>query len=134
MRILVIDDDYVSRTKIKAILSAYGDCDAAPDGFIAQDLFMKAHEEAVPYHLITVDINMPGRDGQDVVKNLRNAEKAEGISPADIAKIVMITVSSDLHDVSKSYYEGCHGYCVKPVTPQKMAEVLRNLGIQPPKN
>ena len=129
MRILVIDDDYVSRVKIKAILNDYGDCDSAPDGFLALELFKKSHEESAPYDLVTIDINMPGKNGLEVLKGIRDIETMRGIEWDEAAKVIMITVSKVLHDVENSYYEGCQEYCVKPITPQKIKDALKNLKI-----
>ena len=32
MKILIVEDDFVSRTKVEALLSLYGNCDTAEDG------------------------------------------------------------------------------------------------------
>ena len=80
MRVLVVDDDYVSRTKLKALLTSLGgDCDALPDGEMVIKMFEKAHEESVPYDLITMDVEMPGMSGQEVVQKIRESESSNGI-------------------------------------------------------
>lgn len=132
MRILVTDDDYVSRTKLKALLSAYGDCDAAPNGEIALGLFAKAHEEGVPYDLITLDIRMPGREGKQVLVEIREWEAANGCHESrTVAKIIMVTVMKDTENILSSFRENCDGYIVKPVTPEKLRDTMAKLDIQP---
>ena len=42
MRILVVDDDFVSREKLKAILAPYGDVESAEDGEAAVRMFEAA--------------------------------------------------------------------------------------------
>ena len=45
MRILVVDDDYTCRIKLKTMFAKYGDTDAAPNGDIALMLFEEALDE-----------------------------------------------------------------------------------------
>lgn len=130
MRILVVDDDYVSRTKLKALLSAYGDCDTAPNGEIALGLFKSAHEEGVPYQLITLDIKMPGKEGKQVLADIREWETAHACyENKTMVKIVMVTIMKDIENIFGAYRENCDGYIVKPVTPEKLRVDLAKLDI-----
>ena len=130
MRILVVDDDYVSRTKLKALLSAYGDCDIAPSGEIALELFTKAHEEGAPYQLITLDIKMPGKGGKEVLTEVREWETANACYKSrTTAKIVMVTIMKDSENIMGSFRENCDGYLIKPITPEKLREYLAKLAI-----
>jgi CheY-like chemotaxis protein len=125
MRILVVDDDYVSRTKLKALLSEHGDCDAVPSGEIALSMFHAAHAEQVPYDLVTMDVNMPVMRGQEVVAHIRAREKENPSAPQ--AKILMITAVKGGQDVMSAFREGCEWYLVKPVTPENLSEALAKL-------
>ncbi len=128
MRILVVDDDLVARTQIKNLFAAYGHTDEAPDGESALALFHKAHEENAPYDLIALDVHMPGMSGQDVVKRIRQweADKARsGSSPA--SRILMISARGDGNNITSSFKEGCEGYLIKPVTPEKLEITLRQI-------
>ena len=129
MRILVVDDDYVSRVKLVTILNTYGQCDSAPDGEIALKLVEAAHKELVPYDLITMDIEMPGMNGQEVVDHIRKIEQALQIGGDKGSKILMVTVKAALKDVSASYYRGCNGYLIKPTQPEAIKQVLEGLGL-----
>ena len=130
MRILVIDDDYVSRTKLKKILMGYGDCDTAPNGEIGLGMFECAYTENMPYDLITVDIDMPVMPGQQVVKKIRSSEKDKNISDGAGAKVLMVTVMKDAHNVATSYYEGCQGYIAKPITQESVGNALTEMGLK----
>ncbi len=124
MRILVVDDDYVSRVKLSQLLGAYGHCDNAPNGEIAVLLFEEAHKELAPYNLVTMDIEMPGMSGRDVVAELRKKEQ-EWETPARLfAKIIMVTAKDSAKDVVSSYYQGCDGYLAKPVDQAKLKKAL----------
>jgi two-component system chemotaxis response regulator CheY len=130
MRILVVDDDYVSRTKLKALLAVHGDVDAASSGDLAIRMFQAAHGENVPYDLVTMDVNMPDMRGQEVVAAMREYEKNEAAdSSAGGAKILMITAVKGGKDVMSAFREGCEWYLVKPVTPENLAEAMGKLEI-----
>ena len=129
MRILIVDDDYVSRTKLKVILSGHGDCDAVANGQLAVAMFQAAHEEKVPYDLITMDIAMPGMSGQDAVREIRSAESSLAVGGEEKVKILMITAKKDMKNVAESYYEGCEGYVTKPITPESIAGSLKEIGL-----
>lgn len=123
MRILIVDDDYVSRTKLKALLGAYGDCDAVPDGKIALEMFDISCEEGVPYDLVTMDIDMPGMRGQDVVAEILSREQ-----PANV-KILMVTCKKEIKEIAASFRNGCDWCLNKPVTPEKLSNALEKIGI-----
>ena len=63
MKILIAEDDRVSRTFMEKFMSAYGQCDIAVDGMEAIDLFMEALKRKEPYDLACLDIMMPKVDG-----------------------------------------------------------------------
>ena len=128
MRILVVDDDFVSRMKIKALLSGYGNCDMAPNGELAIRIFKKAHREKNPYRLITMDINMPGMTGQQVVHKIREWEESQGIKNNQLANILMITIHNSIENITTSFEEGCEWFLVKPVTPENLREAMTKMG------
>ncbi|MBU1611311.1 MAG: response regulator [Proteobacteria bacterium] len=128
MRILVIDDELTARTVAEILLTAYGRCDVADGGTAGLALFQKAHAMGEPYELITVDINMADMLGQEVVKRMRRLEEKDGLQPA---KIVMVTGRDDLESMSASFWQGCQGYVVKPLTAFNLQEMLDNLYIEP---
>jgi two-component system chemotaxis response regulator CheY len=127
MRILVVDDEYVSRTKLKVLLQAYGDVDAVPSGGIALQMVERAREEGVPYRLVTMDVNMPDMSGQEAVGRIR---QMEGTDP-QACKILMVTIADDSKEIMSAFREGAEWYLVKPVTPAKLTEALEKLDMKP---
>ena len=124
MRILIVDDDYVSRVKLKALLAEYGDCDAVPSGKLALEMVRHANEELVPYELITVDIDMPGMRGPEVVREILQHERE------NVIKVLMITGKVDaIKEVMQSYREGCDWCIKKPVNPENIKEALSKVGL-----
>jgi two-component system chemotaxis response regulator CheY len=126
MRILIVDDDYVSRLQLKALLMRYGDCDTAPMGKIALELFEIAHREQAPYDLITLDIDMPGLNGHAVIKAVRDFERVNAVvvNGRVEAKVLMISGLKDSTSIMSSFQEGCEGYLQKPVTAANLTEAL----------
>ncbi|NTV29949.1 MAG: response regulator [Candidatus Omnitrophica bacterium] len=130
MRILVVDDDYVSRVKLSTQLSEYGQCDNAPNGEIAVRLFAAAHKEMAPYDLVTMDIEMPDMSGQATVQAMRDIEQALKQHGVQETKILMVTAKTALKEVAESYSQGCNGYLTKPTTSAEIVKALQDLGFQ----
>ncbi len=130
MRILIVDDDYVTRTQAKTLFSQYGDCDTAPDGEIALKLFERAHTEMVAYDLVALDVDMPEMDGKEVLKKIREWEFANNVHESGReAKVLMVSAMGDGRTIMSSFRQGCEGYLVKPVTPQRLTEALKEIGL-----
>lgn len=136
MRILVVDDDYVTRTVLKNLLAPYGDCDGVPDGDLALRMFESAHAERHPYRLVTMDVGIPGTHGANIVARIRQWEDEHKIfRTGREVDILMITGSSHTENVIRSFRAGCEWYLVKPVTAEKLhaaMEQIRLLGEQVP--
>jgi two-component system chemotaxis response regulator CheY len=132
MRILVVDDDFISRTQIKSLLSVYGDCDVAPSAEVSLLMIKDSLENQIPYDLVTMDVDMPNIKGQEAVHMIREMETALGIAGDAQMKIVMVTVKNKVKDVSAAYQENCSAYIVKPATAQNIKEVLATIGIVTP--
>lgn len=129
MRVLVVDDDYVSRVKLSKLLSRLGHCDNSPNGDIAIRLFEAAHAESAPYGLVTMDIEMPDLNGKEVVIRMRELEKSRDVAPDAAAKILMVTARTAVEEIFSCFYEGCDGYLMKPITPDEITEALAKIGL-----
>jgi two-component system chemotaxis response regulator CheY len=129
MRILIAEDDEVSRKFLFKFLSKYGECDLTVDGLEALDAFLLAVNEENPYDLVCLDIMMPKVDGVKVLKSIREIEKQQGISPDKRAKVIMITALGETDYVHQSFEIGCDAYAAKPVDTEKLVKVLEKLGL-----
>ncbi len=67
MKTLIVDDERVSRAKMKKILESFGECEAVDSGKAAIDYFKRARENRAPFDQITLDIAMPDMDGTEVL-------------------------------------------------------------------
>lgn len=132
MKVLVVDDELVSRKKMENIMLAFGQCVAVESGSEA----LKAVEEAIvkeePFDLITLDVSMPGMDGTEVMYEIRVIEDQKNIPKENRSKVLMVTGQSDKDTVITCVQAGCDGYVVKPFNSLIMAEKIKKIGINVP--
>ncbi len=129
-RILIVEDDMISRKFLNRFLSAYGECDMVVDGLEAIDAFLLSIKEQTPYDLICLDIMMPKVDGVKVLKAIRELENQNDVPKADRVKIVMTTALGETEIVQRAFDFGCDAYASKPIDTLKLSNVLSKLGIQ----
>lgn len=129
MKILTVDDEFVSRMKAQKILSQYGDCDAASGGKEAIEAFVFAHQDEAPYDLIFMDIQMDDMDGIATLKKIRTHEEVIGISFSDRARVVMLTSADNLQSVMDSYAQECDAYVVKPFDDARIVKAIEETGL-----
>lgn len=71
--------------------------------------------------VILLDLNMPGKDGRDVLKYIKTTDEYKSIP------VIILTTSSDDRDVEKCYELGANTYIVKPVDFDKFIVAIRSL-------
>lgn len=125
LKILIAEDDMVSRKLLFKVLSDYGECDTVVNGIEAIDAFLLSIKEKDTYDMICLDIMMPKADGIQVLKTIRNLEKQYKIKKA--TKIIMVTALSETEVVDDSFEKGADAYATKPIDLDKFVEVMRNL-------
>ena len=69
----------------------------------------KAYAEVPPPDVVLLDLNLPGTDGREVLKQLRSD------ATWDTLPIIILTTSSALQDIEACYRDGANSYIVKPV-------------------
>jgi two-component system, chemotaxis family, chemotaxis protein CheY len=125
MRVLIVEDDFISRNLLQHFLSKYGHCDIAVDGKEATQAFEMAWNASKPYDLVCMDIMMPEMDGHQALSAIRDLEKQKGLDPGARVKVIMTTCLEDKRNVSEAYYKGgVDAYFVKPIDPQKLIQEL----------
>lgn len=121
MKILIVDDELISRQKLAVLLRKKGHCDLASSAIEAYAMFCRAFESGSPYDLITLDFNMPGACGPELLQKIRAYEKENDISSRDKwVKVIMVTAKDDTKSVMSSYQSGCEGYLIKPFSPEEL--------------
>jgi putative two-component system response regulator len=114
-RVLVIDDDAQSRQLVAAVLAGQGyEVAEAPSGVIALAL-----ADANLPALILLDVTMPGMDGYEVCRVLRQGERTKGVP------VVMLTVSGDIALNRKAYEAGAQACVPKPFRREGLVATIQ---------
>lgn len=131
LRILIVEDDFTCRCVLLEMLKSVGMIHVAVNGTEAVQAFQSGLESGSPYGMVCLDIFLPGMDGTEVLKAIRNLETERGISSTSGARILMVTGSQQLKDVFRSYHGLCDGYIQKPLDRAKLYQELRRLALIP---
>ncbi|HVU74337.1 MAG TPA: diguanylate cyclase [Mycobacteriales bacterium] len=108
MRILVVDDDPVSRRIVEAALEQAGHtCDSVAAGQAAWDRFA-----VDPYDVVITDRNMPGVGGIELVRRIR--EHVSGRR----AYVVLLTAHDSPDEAVEGVTVGADDYLTKPLNPR----------------
>jgi len=127
MKILIEEDDFTSRKFMLRFLSKYGECDITVDGTEAVEAFAMALDSNEGYDLICLDIMMPGLDGYQALKKIREIEQEKLVPEDKAVKIIMTTALNEGKNVTKAFDLGCTAYAGKPIDQDKFDHVLRKL-------
>jgi two-component system chemotaxis response regulator CheY len=130
MKILVVDDEMVSREKMKMIMSHFGECEAVENGADAVEKFVGAWNSWTPYDLISLDVQMPEMDGVEVLNRIRGMEREKSVPESKRVKVIMVTARTDKDTLMTSIQAGCNDYVVKPFDKAIVAKKLAKLGFQ----
>ncbi|TWI76800.1 two-component system chemotaxis response regulator CheY [Desulfobotulus alkaliphilus] len=129
MRILIVEDDPISRMVMQKNLKTFGICDLVENGREALEAFEKAHQENSPYGLIALDIMMPEMDGQTALQEIRRMEEERGIHGLSGVKVIMTTALDDKDNIMRAFKSQCEGYLTKPIQRQKLFQLMDELGL-----
>lgn len=127
MKILVVDDEVVSRTKVQTIVESLGECEAVAGGKDAMVAFEKAMASRAPFDLITLDIAMPEMDGTDVLNKIREIEKEKNVPKEKRVKILMVSALRDQDSILSCAMSDCDGYIVKPFDQKKIIDKIERI-------
>lgn len=116
-RVLVVDDNQVNRLIVREMISACGaDIDEADSG--ARALEAVAVAETRPYHIVLLDMRMPGMDGLEVARKIREAH-------LPIEPVILMLSSDDLGpQLARMKELGLAAYLVKPVRRKELFEAI----------
>ncbi len=72
--------------------------------------------------LVLLDLNLPRRDGREVLDEIRSDPDLQDIP------VVILTTSKAHEDVLRSYRNGANSYIAKPVTFDRLVTIVAELG------
>ncbi len=127
-RILIAEDDDISRKLMCMLLSPFGECDEVTDGLEAIKAYRQAMKEKRPYDLICMDIMMPKLDGVKVIRAIREMEVNTFILPEKRAKIIITTAFTVAELVKEAYRYGVEAYVQKPIKKADITGLITKLG------
>lgn len=102
------------QAKISHNISAVEDGEQALDYLNKRD----GYENATRPDLILLDLNMPKKDGREVLAEIKKDENLKRIP------VIVLTSSQAEQDVSKSYDLHANSYISKPVDLKKFSEII----------
>ena len=129
MKILLAEDDFVTRKFMVNFLSKYGESDVTVDGMEAVDSFMMSLEDEEPYDLICLDIMMPVMDGYQALVAIRKLEKEKNIPEDKAVKVIMTTALNEERNVKMAFELGCTIYSGKPINQDRFEQALKKLNL-----
>jgi len=115
VRILVVDDHTLFRRGLTALLSREPQFQVVGDAADAGEAQRRA--QALQPDLILLDNHLPGVNGVDALPALREAAPA--------ARVLMLTVSEDEHDLAAALRGGACGYLLKTIEGDALATAIR---------
>ncbi|MBW1886847.1 MAG: response regulator [Deltaproteobacteria bacterium] len=115
MKIMAVDDELVSRTKIEMLLQSLGyETLISKDGIDAWEVWKNERPR-----MVITDWVMPGMDGFDLCKKIREAEGSR------YTYLIMVTSKSDVQDIVAGMDAGADDFIIKPFKKEELAVRIR---------
>ncbi|GBD29978.1 Transcriptional regulatory protein YpdB [bacterium HR32] len=115
MRVLIVDDEYPARKELRAQLSQFPDVEIVGEAATADEA--RKLIAALSYDVVFLDIEMPGRSGLELARELAQAGGPR----------VVFTTAYPQYAV-EAFDVGAAGYLLKPFDEDRLAKVLERLG------
>lgn len=116
MRLLVVDDEYFNFEMLKVALSTNFELSYAESGKSCLSSAI-----ANPPDAILLDVCMPGLDGYDTCRMLKNTPETRNIP------IVMVSGLESAQEQQAGFDAGCDAYVVKPFSVVGLLEKIKTV-------
>jgi two-component system invasion response regulator UvrY len=117
VKILVADDHPIVRQGLKQILSEYPDLTVADEAGTGKDVLVKVGKK--DFDIVLLDISMPGRNGLDILKELRTKKPK-------LPVLVLSIYPEDQYAV-RVLKLGAAGYLTKESVPEELVAAIRKV-------
>ena len=115
MRLLIVEDEKeLCDTVAKSLYGAGYEVDTCYDGDEALDYILSDD-----YDLIVLDLNLPGMDGMDILRELRKKNEE--------TKVLILSARSQIADKVEGLDAGANDYMEKPFHLQELEARIRSL-------
>jgi len=116
-RVLVVEDDPVTASIIEKLLKNAGFATAiASDGFLAGAM-LGVFTPAI----MTLDLNMPGLNGLDVLKHIKKESTLSRL------KVLVVTAATDEAEIQAALDAGAHDVISKPFDHNLLVDKVKQL-------
>ncbi|QLG27116.1 response regulator [Halorarum halophilum] len=78
-------------------------------------------EDATRPDIVLLDLNLPGRNGKEVLEEIRTTPKLKPIP------VIVLTSSTADEDIVRSYVENANAYLTKPVDAEEFIDLVRTI-------
>jgi PAS domain S-box-containing protein len=119
VRVLVVDDEADVREFMTILLRERG-AQVVAVGCAAEG---RAALDVARPHVIVSDIGLPGEDGYAFIRSVRRRPRDRGAATPAVA----VTAYAQLADRLRALDAGYHNHVSKPVDPEELVRVVRNL-------
>ena len=119
-RVLIVDDNPMARDVLQSLGESLGwRCDVVASGEEALDQLTQPLAE--PYQLVLLDVRMPGMDGWETARRIRQL----GL-PGSLPRILMVSAlgRQELSARSQREFQLVDAYLVKPLTASMLADAV----------
>ncbi|MFF0285596.1 response regulator [Streptomyces sp. NPDC005262] len=117
IRVLLVDDHQVVRRGLRTFLEIQDDIEVV--GEAADGAEGVARSEELHPDVVLMDIKMPGTDGIEALRRLRELENP--------AKVLIVTSFTEQRTVVPALRAGASGYVYKDVDPDALAGAIRSV-------
>ncbi|MEE1842036.1 response regulator transcription factor [Streptomyces sp. NPDC007076] len=117
IRVLLVDDHQVVRRGLRTFLEIQDDIEVV--GEAADGAEGVARTEELRPDVVLMDIKMPGTDGIEALRRLRELENP--------AKVLIVTSFTEQRTVVPALRAGASGYVYKDVDPDALAGAIRSV-------
>ncbi|MBI1203743.1 MAG: response regulator [Rhodopseudomonas sp.] len=122
LAVLVAEDNEINALLIRALLDRLGHRPTVVgDGHTAVDAWQAARAKNAPFDLVLMDVQMPGLDGLEAARRIRDLEAAADGPPT---RIMALTANAYSEDRAACLSAGMDGLLVKPLDRERLREVL----------
>lgn len=115
IRVMLVDDHALFRRGLRRLLEDQPDFEVVGEAASGGEAVERA-PELMP-DVILMDIYMRGGDGLEATRHIR--------TQLPYARIVMLTVSDEDHNLFEAIKAGAQGYVLKKIEPQELFETVR---------
>lgn len=119
LRVLLAEDNPVNQRLLESLLTRMGYCCQSVTNGV--DVVEAVKKET--YHLILMDVQMPGMSGQEATRII-----LEMLPPEKVPAIIAITANAGLDEKTRCFSAGMDDYIVKPYKPEVIEDMMSRWG------